>query len=312
MEIILHIGAHRTASTSFQHYLRQNAQALMRQGLAVWEPRNTRKGTLSGVIPLAWAGPEDRQFKRAKWRVKLRLAAEAKAGARQVIVSDENMLGAPRANLRSERLYAEAGARVERFNAAFDGGAGKIVINIRSQASYWSSVLAFGVTRGHKLPVEADLDRLVTQPRTWRHIVRDVAEAAPGVPIEVVTYEEFGGMPEKKLALATGLTGLPTTHARAWRNRAPDLVEIRAALADRGVAKARWPEGIGRWHPFNAAQTAALEEVYQDDLFWLRAGADGLARLIEEKGVDVSEKDTARKRRERGQPDDIEENRRLA
>ncbi len=45
-----------------------------------------------------------------------------------------------------------------------------------------------------------------------------------------------------------------------------------------------WGDGEGRWHPFDSAQTAALREAYADDLLWLRAGADGLATLIEENG----------------------------
>ena len=40
-------------------------------------------------------------------------------------------------------------------------------------------------------------------------------------------------------------------------------------------------DGLGNWHPFSDAQAAALRETYADDLFWLTAGADGLATLTE-------------------------------
>jgi len=36
-------------------------------------------------------------------------------------------------------------------------------------------------------------------------------------------------------------------------------------------------DGLGHWQPFTKDQTAALRETYADDLFWLTAGADGLA-----------------------------------
>jgi hypothetical protein len=43
------------------------------------------------------------------------------------------------------------------------------------------------------------------------------------------------------------------------------------------------PYGMGRWNPFAPDQTAALREVYEDDIMWLAAGADGLARLAEDR-----------------------------
>ena len=43
------------------------------------------------------------------------------------------------------------------------------------------------------------------------------------------------------------------------------------------------PEGDGRWDPFNDLQRATLREIWADDLFWLRAGADGLAQWLEEE-----------------------------
>jgi hypothetical protein len=44
--------------------------------------------------------------------------------------------------------------------------------------------------------------------------------------------------------------------------------------------------GSGRWLPFNRPQVVTMREAYLDDLFWLHAGADGLASIIEETGAD--------------------------
>ena len=69
MEIILHLGAHRTATTSFQHYMRANAAALAEQGLGVWGPDVTRDGILTGVIPLPGGESAARQMDRARGRI---------------------------------------------------------------------------------------------------------------------------------------------------------------------------------------------------------------------------------------------------
>lgn len=83
-----------------------------------------------------------------------------------------------------------------------------------------------------------------------------------------------------------GLEGGPQGHAREWLNRAPDLPELRAILRDGGAEVDALPEGDGYWQPFSGAERAALREACADDLFWLRAGADGLATLIEEPRQD--------------------------
>lgn len=283
MEIILHLGAHRTASTSFQHYLRRNAETLAKSGIGVWGPLRTRDGLLTGVVPASGSPRAPaQQLARATGRVSIALTKAEQTGTAQLVVSDENMLGAPRRNLRHSALYDDAGQRMARFAQAFGPRVTRVVLSIRAQDSYWGSALAFAVARGHRVPRRDDLDRLVTSPRHWRDVIADVACACPGADIHVLPYEVFGGQPERKLQAITGQAKMPRKHARAWLNRAPTIESLRAIVAERGGHSARLGEGEGRWQPFDAAQAAALRESYADDLFWLRAGADGLATLIEE------------------------------
>lgn len=49
MDIILHLGAHRTASTSFQRYMRSVSDALAAGGTGFWGPGRTRKGLFHRV-----------------------------------------------------------------------------------------------------------------------------------------------------------------------------------------------------------------------------------------------------------------------
>lgn len=311
MDIILHLGAHRTASTSFQFYLRENADVLTASGIGFWGPWRTRDGLLTGVVPVPGRGPAARQFQRAQGRIALQLEKARARGLKHLIVSDENMLGACRRNLRFRRLYAAAGERAARFGDAFGGQVTRVVLCPRSQDTYWASALAFSVGRGHRVPETDDLDRLVTANRHWRDVVTDIACALPGVEFLVMPYECFGGRPEVKLARATGLAAPPRHHAREWTNRAPSLRQLRKILNDRGADPACLPEGDGRWHPFNRDQTMALREAYADDMYWLRAGADGLATLIEETGPVKAGQQPPIGQTTRGHPNGIEE-RRLA
>ena len=312
MDVILHLGAHRTASTSFQHYMRENAAKLMLEGIGFWGPLRTRDGLLSGVIPVTGRRTTADQFSRARGRIALHLKKARAKGIRQLIVSDENMIGAARKNLRDARLYAGIGERMARYNDALGGKIVRVAFSIRSQDSFWASSAAFAVGRGHKVPRKDDLDRLVTTNRHWREVVADLSCALPGAEIQVMPYEIYGGLPERKLAQMTGLANPPRQHARERLNRAPDLAKLRQIVTDRGGDVGRLPEGAGRWHPFDRHQTMALREAYADDLFWLRAGADGFAKLIEETGPEkAGQNPSAGQNTTRGQPNGIEE-RRLA
>lgn len=313
MDITLHLGAHRTASTCFQYYLRENAAALTAKGIGVWGPWRTREGVLSGVMRVASAGKSRGfQHKRARGRIGLALhRAEAK-GLQRIVVSDENMIGALRCNLRDSKLYAAMGERMAWFDLAFDGRVSRVMLAIRAQDAYWGSVFACAVGRGHRVPGMDDLDRLVTARRGWRDVIGDLACAMPGAELLVLPHEQFGGLPEQKLSAITGLDNPPMAAAREWKNRAPSLAQLRQILKDRGDDPRVLPQGEGRWHPFDEAQTMALREAYADDLFWLRTGADGLATLIEETGIPLTGKTPQSAQTTRGQENNGIEHRRLA
>jgi hypothetical protein len=283
MDVILHIGAHRSASTSFQAYLRANTAALEGQGLCFWGPRRTRSGLFAGIIPHNRSPRLERQAKLARGRIALQVERSALKGMQHLIVTDENMIGAPRRNLRDSILYRGAGERMARHAAAFGGLITRVVLSIRAFDSYWPSTLAYGIARGHALPEPATLEAISTQTRGWRDLVMDLHCALPDVDLLVLPHETYAGVPERRLEIMTaGKVKGPLHEHRLWLNRAPDMEELRNCLALRGEDPARLGPEEGRYDPFSPAQRARMRELYQDDLFWLAGGADGLATLMTE------------------------------
>jgi hypothetical protein len=285
MDIILHVGAHRTGSTSFQHYIRGNRSRLMAEGTALWEPHMLRKGVFDGLFAAPRMLNGRNLQRRAMGRVRLHAAQAQRAGAERLLVSEENMIGAPRACLRAASLYPAIGERMARLDAAFEGGITRVVMCIRAQDLWWSSIAAFGLARGHQLPDAVRLEALATSPRTWRDVITDLSCALPQAEIKILPFEQFAGQADKVLAQATGHPA-PLAHAESWLNRSPDLEMLRRRMAENGMPTAELPahlaEGEGRWNPFTPGQSAALREAYTDDMMWLTAGADGLATLTED------------------------------
>ncbi|WP_137700182.1 hypothetical protein [Marimonas lutisalis] len=308
MDVILHIGAHRTASTTLQHYLRANLHALRDQGIGFVGPRRTRDdGLLSGIQP---DGAGAAQPDQARRRIARRCGRAAKSGLRHLVISDENMLGSVRRNLRQRMFYRDAGARLARYADAFDGRVARVVLSLRGLDAYWTSALAFGVGRGRPLPTPGDLDRLAQTRRSWRNLVEETAAAFPDAEIQLHSHEDLAGRPERRLwHMVGGGIEPPMNAARLWLNRAPDLPELRRLLAARGENAETLPSGTGRWAPFDAAQLAALRETHADDMFWLRAGADGTAKLIEEANPDQGGTNLPDGTKTRGQKDDGQDGR---
>ncbi len=286
MEITLHLGAHRSASTSFQHYMRKNRARLLASGIGFWGPQQMRKGLLEGVFPRPGPMPAADQAARARGRIALAIAKAEEAVIKRLVISDENMIGTPRRNLRDMRLYPGIGERMARYGDALGDQVTCVALSIRAQDAWWASSIAFAVARGAQVPTRTELAHIACSPRSWRDVVTDLACALPQAEILVMPHEAFASVPEQRLSAMLGCTEVPRAHAREWLNRAPDLSALRRVLSDRGSDPALLPPGDGAWQPFGREECAAMREAYLDDLFWLRAGADGLATLTEKPGPD--------------------------
>lgn len=301
MKVILHAGAHRCATTSFQEYMRQNASGLARQGIGFWGPARTRNGLFHGIQPGPAPVTGRDLAQRARGRLQIQLDNCRSGGMHQLLVSDENMIGATRANLRLGDLYSGVGERMARFAQAFGPAVTDVAFSIRSLDGYWASALAYAVARGHRVPNSAGLERLVQSPRSWRDVITDIACAMPDVRLHVLPFETFGSRPEAQLAALTGADA-PRTHARVRLNASLCLQDLRAGLPS--PVAARLPAGSGRWRPFEDAQTARLREAYADDMMWLAAGADGLATLAQDPDKLAAGLNPPLARLTRGRPDD--------
>ncbi|MBS0125201.1 hypothetical protein [Thetidibacter halocola] len=304
MDVILHVGAHRTGTSSLQAYLREHDVALTAQAVGFWGPRRTRVGLLDGLADRPQTPADLAAVVRGTGRLRMNLDLSRRRGVQALIISDENMLGSVRRSIAATRPYPDAGERMARLHAAF-GGVTRVVLQVRALDLWWASALAYLLPRGGLLPDPAQLDRIAQATRGWRDVITDIACACPGAQIVVLPFERFAGQPAAQLAAMTGRRGFPKVPAnRFWENRSADLPTLRALLAERGDDPTRLPSGPGRWMPFDARQTETLREAYADDLFWLRAGAGGLAQLTEEDGSRDAAKTAQRPDNKRGRRHD--------
>ncbi len=297
MDVILHLGSHRTGTTTFQSYLANNEQTLKRVGIVSWRPKRLRKGMMSGLLgrPDQVTPHGFKRAQRACGLIRMETERMERLGVEHLIVSEENMIGAMRNNLRQERLYPNLAARMDRFRGAFAEKCTRIVLAVRSYDEFWASSLGYAVAAGHSVPMKGQLDRLVTQPRRWRHMVTELSDAFPAAHLVVWPFEAVAGQPEKQLRLMTGTNAaLPLKGARAWHHKGHTDADLRALVAERGENEAL-PLFTGkaeRWMPFDRAQQTALRAQYASDIRWLKNGADGCASFVQNPDTtDINEED---------------------
>lgn len=295
MDVILHLGAHRTGTTTFQHYMRDQLDDLAGSKVAYWGPQDTRKTIFPGVFRSA-AGRQGRKItRRAEGRIRLFAQKAQTREMRRLLISDENILGSCMQSLQSERLYPAAGERTARISAALEGRVRRIVLSVRSQDLWWASACALTVSRGHPVPSLRRRDAISRSRRSWRDVITDLACALPDTEILVMAFEAHMGRPDRVLQAALG-SNAPKDDRSRWLNRSQDVQQLREGLVAGGSDPAALPDQTGRWQPFTQEQAARLAENYADDMHWLKAGADGLATLTEEappNRADISPPDGA-------------------
>ncbi|MGJ8625745.1 MAG: hypothetical protein ACSHXB_02190 [Sulfitobacter sp.] len=278
MEIILHIGAHRSGTTTFQQFMRTQQTALAARSVGFWGPVRTRKSIFPGLFPPP-GGLRD--HRRAEGRVQMHLAQTRQAGVQKLLVSDENMIGSSLQCLRVGALYPAIGDRMARISAAFGGQVTRVVMTIRAQDLWWASAAAFTVARGHQVPTREQREKIAINARTWRDVITDVACAVPYAELLISPFEQSNGNPQTLFKAATGLE-IAADATPPWLNRSLTARTLRGVLAEQGNDPSLIPDEAQRWQPFGAEQAAQLRENYADDLHWLIAGADGLATLTED------------------------------
>ncbi len=282
MDVILHVGAHRTATTTLQRMMGASNHATAAAGVAYWGPKRTRGGLFNGLGDLT----VPRQRQRALARIRFHAAQLAKDGHRALLISDENMLGTLRRNTTDLRLYPGAADLLTPLGGALADHRLTVAMGIRSYDSYWASVLAFRLGRGGPLPTPGMVDRLIAQPHRWRHITASVAAAVPQARVVVWTHERMGARPDRLVRELTG-ADMTLSGADAWTNTMPSIGRLRETVEDFGGDPALIREVSGRFMPFDHDQRATLRAQYSEDLTWLRAGAGGLATLIDDPATEL-------------------------
>ena len=283
MELTLHIGAHGTATLTLRRYLSLYAPKLEKAGVACWTPPQTRDGRLAGVMgdPGRASPARDKLARRSGNRVRIAQYELAQTGCDHLLVSDDSLLGGLRENLSLGAVYPTAARRLARLVDVLPQ-VHTVGLAIRGYDTYWPAVIAACVSRGVPMPDAEHLAHIARMTRTWRDVVIDVVRCLPEAEVLVWSHEAMGGQPQE---VAHALTGVrldpPSQPVRL--STGPCAAKVQRILRDSGAETDVIGAEAGRFAPFSREQMLAMRMTYDNDINWLRQGADGLANFIDNK-----------------------------
>ena len=176
-KIILHLGAHRTASTHVQGVLGKNVALLAGAGIvapcqddvktALTKPLGTR-------IPSIHTG----------------FAALLKGATPEtVVISDENLLGYLNSIFAHGKFYPDTARRLAKLRHMLPIDPAKIVVAIRPYDSFFASAYGRWLAPGRMvLPHEAVAELALGLTRGWGDMLEDIASVFPESTLVISEY----------------------------------------------------------------------------------------------------------------------------
>ena len=176
-KIILHLGAHRTASTHVQGVLGKNTALLAKAGIAApsqEDVKNALTKPLGTRIPSVRAG-----FKQLG----------VPAGLETVVISDENLLGFLNSIFIHGAFYPDTARRLAKLRVMLPVDPAKIVVAIRPYESFFISAYGRWLAPGRMvLPRDTLAELVLGLSRGWADVLADIADAFPDSELVISEY----------------------------------------------------------------------------------------------------------------------------
>lgn len=296
MDLALHIGAHRTATTSLQQGLRKADGILAAAGVAFWGPetmrrpgrgdhaRNLRRAATDAAAASAAAAAREAAARD--------IAAQAAAGRRLLLISEENLLGTMEGNFAAAALYPNAARNLAAARDLLGRAPDAVFLALRDYAGYWASAYAHCVLLREMPPFDGPA--LAASARGWPEVVADVAAVFPdahvtvwqhgpgaaGAALAAMLPGALGGavaLPRRQANAALTARGLDRFAALRRRSGPFDAAARRAAVTELRAV------GGPPFRPFSKAEQRLLDARYRDD--WRAVATMGVRVLTPEEAA---------------------------
>lgn len=193
VDLYLHLGAHKTATTYLQDLLEANAARIAEAGRVYWR-RDLVRPKIDYGIPATRKGrywlyraAEHLPFLSSD---PIRGFSRLLRASRPSVISEENILGNVPESLHG-KLYPRAAERLQPVVRALDGRSAEIYLCVRDYAPYLSSLYAESLRQGALLD-PAQFAAANSDPAgQWSGLAETILAAFPNARLVVWAFEDF-------------------------------------------------------------------------------------------------------------------------
>lgn len=199
-EVIVHLGAHKTATTYIQSALKAQRKVLAAEGVTVLLPGDLRATGVLGRSRPDRGGPNSAERGSGLDIAGLLNGLASDPTVHRIVLSEESIIGAPRINLSTKSLYPDLVRKCRRLPVALNHPNVTFLFALRDYGSFFSSNITTAVRRGNVFALDDLRPAFLTLHRNWVDVVSDLRRAFPAVALKIWRYEDFGQCEAKVFA----------------------------------------------------------------------------------------------------------------
>lgn len=270
--VVLHVGAHKTASTHFSELVWGNGALVSDAGVTAPQKTPLRERITQPIAEIE-EGVDIRPD-------LIEGACGLADGAQRLLVMDENIIGTPRGLFSPDGMYPRAALRTARSARLFPGAKVEIMLAMRNPRTFVAASWSESLRSNSFTPFRRFLRGVRAEDISWFEIVRQMTQALPEARFTLWRFEDYRDLQGQLLATALGLesppefTPLVSPVRVGLSGRALEAVSLRVRMtgdrlpdAEVDEIMARFPKGkdFPAPQPWSSWEQEVLSRRYAED-----------------------------------------------
>lgn len=177
--MILHIGAHKTATSYMQKKLALNVDLLRRRNIH-YDPLDTIRKEFTPIL-------NDRTAQDSEWLIELRTTSKSM----NVLVSEENIMGVPGDIVREGHYYVWAQSRLKRTCKLLRTETPEVFLALREYSGFTVSMYSEYIRHRQFMKFSDYLEIYEKSAFSWTRVIDDIFTAIPGARLSVWDFGNF-------------------------------------------------------------------------------------------------------------------------
>ena len=248
-KLVVHLGAHKTATTYLQNALDAKRDMLREEGTALILPSDLRRGGKTAQTDEPGEVPS----------VTAQLSAvAAEAGTQRIVLSEENFIGSTGHNLARKSLYPSIRRRLSKLPAALNHPNVTILFSLRDYGPFVSSNITTALRFGKLFDTDELRLAFLVLHRSWMDVIADLRVSFPAAQLKIWRYEKFAQIEAQVFAEMVGAFQ-PEPRRRANQTlsgRAMRRVQAKLSEGDPDLKPRQLVRRIKRKFPISATHPA--------------------------------------------------------